>query len=74
MQTYYNDLLAARRELLAEALMKMAKEGKPMIRVQDVEYRSTYTYIFEGVEFKYIDVFDDFIVVKIDTATKRIWL
>ena len=45
-----------------------------MMRVQDVADRSSYTYIFGGVEFRYFDVFDTFIVVKIDTFTKRIWL
>lgn len=45
-----------------------------MIRVKDVANRSEYTYIFGGVKFKYFDIFNDFIVVKIDTETKVIWL
>lgn len=45
-----------------------------MIRVQDVENRQLYTYVFGGVEFDYFDVFDDFIVVKLDPKTLRIWL
>ncbi len=45
-----------------------------MIRVKDVENRSNYTYIFGGVEFNYFDVFNDFIVIKIDPKTLRIWI
>ena len=45
-----------------------------MIRVGDIKNRSTYTYYFAGVEFLYNDMFDDYIVVKIDEKMKKIWL
>lgn len=45
-----------------------------MLRVSDIEDRKNYTYYFGGVEFKYNHALDNFIIVKIDTLVKKIWL
>ena len=45
-----------------------------MLRVSDIKTRRNFTYYFGGVEFDYCDMFDDFIIVKIDVKMLKIWL
>ena len=45
-----------------------------MIRVQDIADRHNCTFYFAGVAFNYNPIFNDYIVVKYDPETKRIWL